>query len=89
MTSGKLFTWSMVHRSFPGIAVPFLSVIVDLDDGLTLKGTLRDAGEDDVKAGLPVTLVFDDAGGAKDANGAGFVGFHFVPSAQTNAGAGA
>jgi len=88
-TSGKLFTWSMVHRSFPGVAVPFVSAIVDLDDGLTLKGTLREAGESALKAGLPVTLVFDDAGGAKDANGAGYVGFHFVPSMQTDAGEGA
>jgi hypothetical protein len=32
-----------------------------------------------MRGGLPVTLVFDDAGGAVDAHGLTYVGFHFVP----------
>ena len=86
-TQGKLFTWATIHRSFPGIAVPFVSAIVDLDDGLTIKGTLRDVADGALEAGLPLTLVFDDAGGAKDAHDAGYVGFHFVPSTPNDAGA--
>jgi uncharacterized OB-fold protein len=77
--TGKLFTWSVVSRSYPGIAVPFVSAIVDLDDGLTLKGTLRDVASDKVKAGMPVRLVIDNAGGATDKDGAPYVGFHFTP----------
>lgn len=80
-TTGTLFTWSVVHRSFPGVPVPFVSAIVDLDSGLTLKGTLRDAAHVALHAGLPVQVVFDDAGGAKDADGASYIGFHFVPRA--------
>jgi uncharacterized OB-fold protein len=76
---GRLVTWSVVHRSFPGVAVPFVSAIVDLDGGLTLKGTLRGAGNAGLTAGLPVKLIFDDAGGAVDGEGCAFVGFHFVP----------
>ena len=74
---GRVYTWSVVERSYPGVTVPFVSVIVDLSDGLTLKGTLRDVDIDSVSAGMPVALVFDDAGGAHDASGAPFVGFHF------------
>jgi uncharacterized OB-fold protein len=74
--TGKLYTWSLVHRSFPGVAVPFVSAIVDLDDGLTLKGTLR-ADADTLRAGMPVRLVFDDAGGATDKEGVPYAGFHF------------
>ena len=74
---GKLYSWSVVHRSYPGIAVPFVSAIVDLDDGLTLKGTLRDVAIEGLKAALPVKLIFDDAGGALDADGNGYVGYHF------------
>ena len=74
---GALFTWSVVHRSYPGVAVPFVSAIVDLDDGLSLKGTLRRVAPADLKAGMPVRLVMDDAGGAKDKDGAAYVGFHF------------
>lgn len=78
---GKLFTWAVVHRSFPGVAVPFVSAIVDLDDGLTLKGTLLGAAPDALQAGLLVEVVFDNAGGATDADGAAYVGFHFEPRA--------
>lgn len=76
--TGKLYSWSVVHRSYPGIAVPFVSAIVDLDDGLTLKGTLRDVAVADLNAGMPVRLEFDNAGGATDKDGAGYVGFHFT-----------
>ena len=77
--TGALWTWSVVHRSFPGIEVPFVSAIVDLDGGLTLKGTVIGAGPDRLHQGLRLKLVFDDAGGARDKDGAPYVGFHFVP----------
>lgn len=80
--TGKLHSWSVVQRSYPGIAVPFVSAIVDLDDGLTLKGTLRDVDAEMLRQGMPVRLVFDDAGGARDREGAPYVGFHFVPRGE-------
>lgn len=76
---GKLYSWTVVERSYPGVEVPFISVIIDLDDGLTLKGTLKGADPAVLKQGLAVKLVFDDAGGARDAEGAPYIGFHFVP----------
>ena len=75
---GALYSWSVVQRSYPGVAVPFVSAIVDLDDGLTLKGTLREVDPGSLKSGMPVRLVMDDAGGAKDKDGAAYAGFHFV-----------
>ena len=78
---GRLHAWTVVHRSYPGVAVPFVSAIVDLADGLTLKGTLRGVDGAALAAGLPVALVFDDAGGATDREGAPFIGFHFVSAA--------
>ena len=76
---GKLFSWAVVHRSYPGIAVPFVSAIVDLDDGLSLKGTLRNIEANALRSGMPVVIVLDDAGGTHDKDGAPYVGFHFVP----------
>jgi uncharacterized protein len=76
--TGKLFTWSVVHRSYPGVAVPFVSAIVDLDGGLSFKGTLKGVAPDALQSGMPVRLVFDDAGGAVDSEGTPYVGFHFV-----------
>lgn len=75
--TGKVHTWSVVHRSYPGIEVPFVSAIVDLDGGPTLKGTVRIAPEA-LREGLALRLVFDDAGGARDKDGAPYIGFHFV-----------
>lgn len=76
---GRLYSWTVVARSYPGVAVPFVSAIVDLDDGPTLKGTLRGVDPATLVAGMPVAVRFDDAGGAVDKEGAAFVGFHFVP----------
>lgn len=78
--NGKVFSWAVIHRSYPGIPVPFVSAIVDLDDGPTLKGTLREIAPEGVRAGLPVALVFDEAGGACDSSGTPYVGFHFLPA---------
>ena len=75
---GKLYSWAVIHRSYPGIAVPFVSAIVDLDGGMTLKGTLRDVDMVSLRPGLAVRVVFDDACGARDSQGAPYVGFHFV-----------
>lgn len=77
---GTVFSWAVIHRSYPGISVPFVSAVVDLEGGLTLKGTLRNIAPDDMRVGLPVELTFDRAGGAKDAQGPPYVGFHFLPA---------
>ena len=33
---GKLYAYSIVHRSFPGVEVPYISAIVDLEGGGTI-----------------------------------------------------
>ena len=76
---GQVYSYTVVQRSYPGVAVPFVSAIVDLDGGPALKGTLRGVDPLDVVVGLPVVVRFDDAGGAVDKDGTPFVGFHFVP----------
>lgn len=76
--TGSVYSWGIIHRSYPGIAVPFISAIVDLDGGLTLKGTLRGIDPEALKVGAKVRIEFDDAGGAVDKDGAPYVGFHFV-----------
>jgi uncharacterized OB-fold protein len=39
-TKGSLYAYSIVHRSFPGIDVPYISAVVDLEDGTAIKGNL-------------------------------------------------
>jgi len=76
--SGALYSWSVVERTYPGVKTPFISAIVDLDDGLTVKGTLVADAASALRAGMPVRVVFDDAGGAVAADGGLYVGYHFT-----------
>lgn len=73
-------SYSIVHRSYPGIAVPFTSAIVSLADGLTLKGRL-DGVEPSVEAihfDMPVRIVFSPTE-HHDAQGNRYMAYHFQP----------
>jgi uncharacterized protein len=81
--TGKLYNWTIVYRSFPGIKVPFISAIVDLDGGGTLKGNLIDIEPDPSKLtfDMPVTVVFS-AVAQTDATGSEFISYFFSPAFQ-------
>ena len=82
-TKGKLYAYSIVHRSFPGIDVPYVSAVVDLEDGTAIKGNLIDVEPDPEKIpfDLPVEVVFDDALGRKDKDGNSYISYFFKPAA--------
>ena len=79
--TGKLYSYSIVCRSFPGIDVPYISAIVDLDGGGTIKGNLIDVEPDPekIKFDMPVEIIFDDALGRKDAEGNSYISYFFKP----------
>ena len=81
--SGKLYTFCIVYRSFPGIEVPYISAIVDLDGGGTVKGNLINIEPDPekIKFDMPVDVVFDDALGRKDKDGNSYISYFFQPAA--------
>jgi uncharacterized OB-fold protein len=78
---GKLYAFSIVHRSFPGIEVPYVSAIVDLDGGGTVKGNLIGVDPDPEKIDfdMPVDVVYKDALGRKDRDGNAYISFFFQP----------
>ena len=78
---GKLYSYSIPFRSFPGIDVPYISAIVDLDGGGTVKGNLIDCDPDPEKIefDMPVEVVFDDALGRKDSEGNSYISYFFKP----------
>ena len=80
--TGKLYSYSIVHRSFPGIAVPYVSAIVDLDDGTAIKGNLINVDPDpeSIPFDMPVEVVYDDALGRKDAAGNAYLSYFFQPA---------
>lgn len=79
--TGTLRAYSIVKRSYPGIPTPFVSAVVDLDDGLTLKANLVGAGfePEAIEPKMKVRLQFNDALGRKDKEGRGYVGYQFEP----------
>jgi len=79
---GSLYVYSIVHRSFPGIQVPYVSAVVDLEDGTAIKGNLIDVEPDPEKIefGMPVEVVFADALGRKDKDGNSYLSYFFKPA---------
>lgn len=78
---GTLYNYTIVHRSYPGVKVPFVSAIVDLEGGGTLRGTLIEVEPDPAKLppDMPVDIVFRDTG-QTGPGGKPFVSYFFVPS---------
>ena len=81
---GSLYVYSIVHRSFPGIDVPYVSAIVDLEGGGTVKGNLIniDPDPEKIRLGMPVEVVYEDALGRKDADGNRYLSYFFQPRSQ-------
>ena len=83
-TTGRLYNYSIVYRSFPGVTVPFISAVVDLDGGCSVKGNLLGVQVDPsaIAFDMPVEVVFRDAGQASSA-AEGYTSFFFVPRRET------
>lgn len=77
---GELYVFSIVFRSFPGIEVPYVSAIVDLEGGGTVKGNLINVDPDPekIQMGMPVELVYKTAP-RKDAEGNEYLTYYFQP----------
>ena len=79
-TTGKVSAFTIVHRAAPGVQVPFVSAIVQLDDGATVQANIVDTEPDPehVALGMPVKLTTFVAG--TDDNGTEAVAFAFAPA---------
>ena len=77
--TGVVKSFTIVHRSAPGVEVPFFSVVVALDGGGFVKSSLRDVEVDpaSITRNLPVELTTYLAG--TDAEGTEAIAFAFRP----------
>ena len=77
---GKLWVYSIVHQSVPGVKTPYVAAIVDLDEGGSVRCNVVDVEPDPAKIpfGLPVEMVTRVAGQDRDGNDV--VAFYFRPS---------
>ncbi len=78
--TGRIRTCSVVSRSYPGIPVPFVAAVVQIDGGGVVRGTMRDA-KTDVPGpiiGTPVRICIEDTG-QRDPAGRPFYSHVFRP----------
>ena len=83
---GKLYTYTIIHRSYPGVKTPFVMAVVDLDDGVTLRGTMIDVAADPaaIRFDMRVKTIFRESG-QKDASGHPYLSYVFVPDEEARA----
>lgn len=76
---GTISTYTIVHRSYPGVKTPFIAVIVDLEGGGSLKGCLLGVNEDprDIPYGMRVKVVYRDTGQTSP-DGRPFYSYYFA-----------
>lgn len=79
---GELHAFSIIHRSFPGIEVPFVSAIADLDGGGTVKTNMIgvEPTPEAVEPGMRVEVCYEIAP-RKDAEGNEYMTFYLRPEA--------
>ena len=77
--TGTIHTYTIIRRTFPGIDVPFISTVVDLDGGGVLKGNLINvvAEPENIKFNAPIKIVYGDALGRKNKKGDRFLSYFF------------
>jgi len=81
-STGKVRSFTIVHRAVPGVPTPYVSAIVDLDGGGVVKTNLLNVAPDPqvVQLGMPVKLTTFVAG--TDDDGTEAVAFGFEPAAS-------
>ena len=79
-TTGKVRSFTIVNRGIPGIPVPYVSALVDLDGGGTVKANLSNIPPDPehVKLGMAVKMTTFTAG--TDDDGTEAIAFAFEPA---------
>jgi uncharacterized OB-fold protein len=78
--TGTVRSFTIVHRAGPGVAVPFVSAIVELDGGGVVKANIRDVEPEpgELRLGMPVAMTTFVAGA--DDDGTEAVAFGYSPA---------
>ncbi len=78
--SGKLWVYSIVYQSAPGIPTPYIAGIVDLPEGVSVRCTIIDAEPDPhkIQVGMPVEMVTKKV--REDKEGNDVIAFFFRPA---------
>lgn len=79
---GTLHAFSIIYRAFPGVDVPFVSAIADLEGGGTIKTNLIGVEPDPekIQLGMDVDIVYEIAS-RKDTEGNEYLAYFLKPAA--------
>lgn len=71
--TGRVRTCTVVNRSYPGVPVPFIAAVVEIDGGGVVRGTLRGTIPENpsTEFGRPVRICIEDTG-QRDTSGRAF-----------------
>jgi uncharacterized OB-fold protein len=81
---GKVWVFSVIHQSFPGIKTPYVTAVVDLPEGVSVKSNLIDVDPEELEKnpqkafGMAVEMVVNQV--ATDRQGNPVMAFQFRPS---------
>lgn len=81
---GKLWVYSIVHQSAPGIPTPYVAAIVDLPEGVAVRCNIVDVEPDPRKIlfGMPVRMVTRKV--RTDKEGRDVIAFFFAPEEKAD-----
>ncbi|HEY2663402.1 MAG TPA: OB-fold domain-containing protein [Candidatus Binataceae bacterium] len=81
---GKVYVFSVVHQSFPGIKTPYITAIVDLPEGVSVRGNLEglevEKIQKDPKSVFDLPVEMTTSVVSKDREGHEVIAFAFRPS---------
>lgn len=77
---GKLYVYTIVHQSAPGVSVPFVSAIVDLEGGASVRCTLVDVEPDPAELDFDMAVEMLTRTVRRDKEGNDVVAFFFRPA---------
>ena len=77
---GTLHVWTIIYQSVPGIATPYIGAIVDLPEGVSVKGNIAgiEPKPENLKFGMKLRMRFEQM--TTDREGNTLFGYVFEPA---------
>lgn len=83
--TGRIRTCTVIAKSYPGVPVPFIAAVIEIDGGGVVRGTMRGPIPADpvAQVGKPVRIAIADTG-QRDASGRAFFAQIFYPASEAS-----
>jgi uncharacterized OB-fold protein len=78
-TTGEVGSFTIIHRAAPGVRTPYVSALIDLDDGTTVKANLAGCPADDSAVRLHMRVRLTTFVVGTDSAGVSAIAFGFEP----------